>query len=574
MAESNCLHRSLVIPVTLRDGEVYRINSGFTNPYSGTVYKNSLLRPKDKIGVLPCQIACLDRDRGGFRVCTEEDDIALGIFILDSKNDFHAIRLTDDNPRLTLVIGGILEIDLYETHSYLDSDTPLIYSVGDELYCSPFGLMTNEVNSTSSMRPLGIVISPPSGREPRMVIKVHDFATNPAYVNSQLLTIGQNSVGYLEVDGNYQLHLNIGSTSGSVASGLHSHTLDQVNGLINGVSGKIESVLLPDAAFGVSVYNVSSFAEIASLTPIVSGDIACVADPQNTGSKDIYVFNGSVWENLLEKRDIKIQDFQDISLRDLSPTYIPNLGDLSRILNDPNPDNNGTFVFDGSGWVQISSFGKTNVYVFSSENDRDSTLTSPSPGDIAVIENVATPQYNKSFIFDGIGNRWAVLGDSSLWESISNKPEGLVILNGSNAGKIPIVGSNGLSFEYFNSYISNAINYFSQDVNNGFYTLSLCTEADYQVTQVSMKLTAGSCGISLLYNNLGLDLQDHTVDNVIFYENLSVLNDYVEITFPEVDMEDPQAIVIPTRSTVGLRVFDSVGASRLAVTVIYRKRLG
>ena len=58
-----------------------------------------------------------------------------------------------------------VEVDVYETRNAADSDD-LDYAVGDKLYCSAWGLLTNEVSSEATI--IGICTKAPSVSSPTL----------------------------------------------------------------------------------------------------------------------------------------------------------------------------------------------------------------------------------------------------------------------------------------------------------------------------------------------------------------------------------------------------------------------
>ena len=151
---------------------------GVQNPNTSTQYVNSTLDDLEVTkGVLAGTAGCVDPTSGYYRQCTLNTDIAIGLFGIDASGEPNEYNAPADHEKITLVSGGFHEIEVYETVSYADNATPLVYAPGDELFVSPFGFLTKEAGlPANDSRPVALIEKAPTADDPKMIIKLYDFS--------------------------------------------------------------------------------------------------------------------------------------------------------------------------------------------------------------------------------------------------------------------------------------------------------------------------------------------------------------------------------------------------------------
>lgn len=97
--------------------------------------------------------------------CTDELH-PVGLFVDDAAGAAFENAPAVASGKVTVIKGlPSLEVDVYETRNAAD-DADLTYAVGDLLYCSAQGLLTNEVSTEGTV--IGIVTKAPSVSSPNL----------------------------------------------------------------------------------------------------------------------------------------------------------------------------------------------------------------------------------------------------------------------------------------------------------------------------------------------------------------------------------------------------------------------
>lgn len=146
----------------LEDAAFTQINHTGSDQKDG----NTTLSSDTPLGVLGGSVASMKGSRtvGAFEI----DDIPVGLFLNDATgNPYENTPGIASGKGVFLHGQGEVEVDVYETVS--DDATPvaLTYAVGEYLYGSPNGLLTNE-NSGSNQVAIGVVTKVPTASDPTL----------------------------------------------------------------------------------------------------------------------------------------------------------------------------------------------------------------------------------------------------------------------------------------------------------------------------------------------------------------------------------------------------------------------
>jgi hypothetical protein len=129
------------------------------------LHPNSTLSVNTPIGVLGGSVAAISAGLDYTAVPGTSELLPIGLFINDAAGDPFEINFAISTGKIAVMMGGkaVVEVDVYETRNAANTNN-LVYSVGDRLYSSANGLLTNEVSTEGTV--VGIVVKSPSLSSP------------------------------------------------------------------------------------------------------------------------------------------------------------------------------------------------------------------------------------------------------------------------------------------------------------------------------------------------------------------------------------------------------------------------
>lgn len=133
------------------------------------VHPNDTLSLNTPRGVLGGSVAAVDPAAGDYTVVPGTDGLMpVGLFVNDAAGPAFENSPAVASGKVAVMKGqASVEVDVYETRNAAD-DAELTYAVGDKLYASAQGLLTNEESAEGTV--IGVVTKAPSTASPTLGI--------------------------------------------------------------------------------------------------------------------------------------------------------------------------------------------------------------------------------------------------------------------------------------------------------------------------------------------------------------------------------------------------------------------